>query len=74
MTNKIKVHTTLEFKNCNSQHIVLNWIIPVTHQAKVTKFGTHVVEDQSEGTMSQIFDLGLSFHVMQSRKLCCKKL
>ena len=73
MTNKIKVHTTLELEYCNFQHIVLNWIVSVTHQAKVTKFGTHVVEDQSEGTMSQISDLGLSFHFMQSRKLCCKK-
>ena len=55
VTYKIKVHTTLEFKNCNFQYIFLNWIISVTNGAKVTQFGTHVVEDHSEGTMSHIF-------------------
>ena len=32
-----------------------------------------VVEDHSEGTVSQIFDLGPSFYFMKSRKLSCKK-
>ena len=71
--NKIEVHATLEYKNCIFQYIILNLIISVIHGAKITKFGTHVVEDRSEGTVSQIFDLGLSFYFMQSRKLGCKK-
>ena len=73
VANKIEVHTTLEFKNCNFQYILLNLIISIIHGVKITEFGTHVVEDHSEGTVSQIFDLGLSFHFMQSRKLGCKK-
>ena len=43
VANEIEVHTTLEFKN---------WIISVTHGGKVPKFGTHVVEDHSEGIVS----------------------
>ena len=53
VANKIEEHTTLEFENF--QYIFLNWIISVIHEAKVTKFGTHVVKDHSEGTLSQIF-------------------
>ena len=45
VAKKIKVHTTLEIKICNFKYIFLNWIISVVHGAKVTKFGTHVVED-----------------------------
>ena len=38
------------------------WIISVIHGAKVTKFGTHVVEDYLEGTISQFFFIqGLVF-------------
>ena len=73
VANKIQVHATLEYKNCNFQYIILNLIISVIHGANVTKFGTHVVGIHSKGTVSQIFDLGLSFHFMQSRKLSCKK-
>ena len=73
VANKIKVHTTLEFKNCNFQYFFSNLIISVIHGAKITKFDTHVVEDHSEGAVSQIFDLGLTFHFMQSRNLSCKK-
>ena len=72
VANKIKEHTTWEFKICNFQQQKLNWIISVIHKAKVTKFGTHVVNDHSEGTMSQIFYLWLSSHCMKSRKLSCK--
>ena len=61
VANKIEVHTTLEFNNCNFQYIFLNLIISVNHGAKVTKFGKHVVKDHSEGSVSQIVDLGLSF-------------
>ena len=53
VANNIEEHTTLEFENF--QYIFLNWIISVIHEAKVTKFGTHVVKDHSEGTLSQIF-------------------
>ena len=73
VANNIEVHATLEYKNCNFQYICLNLIISVIHGAKITKFGTHVVGDYSGGTLSQIFDFGLSFHFMQSRKLSCKK-
>ena len=51
VANRIKVHPTLEYKNCNFQYIILNFIISVIHGAKITKFGTHGVEDHSEGTM-----------------------
>ena len=55
VTNEIEVHTTWEFKNCNFQYIFLKWIISVIYGPNITKFGTHVVKDHSEGTMSQIF-------------------
>ena len=74
VADKIEVHTTSEFKNCNFQYVLLNCIISVIiHGAKVTKFDTHVVDNHSEGTMSQIYYLGLSFYLMKSRKLRCKK-
>ena len=69
VVNKIEVQSTLEFKNCNFQNILLNWIISVIHGAKIIKFGTHVLEDYSEGTVSHIFYLGPSFYFMKSRKL-----
>ena len=68
VANKIEVQATLVYKNCNFQYIFINLIFSVIHGAKITKLGTHVVEDYSEGTLSQIFDLGLSFYFMQSRK------
>ena len=40
----------------------LNWIISVIDGAKITKFGTPLVEGHSEGTVSQIFNLGPSFY------------
>ena len=73
VANKIEVQATLKYKNCNFQYIFLNLIISVIHGAKITKLGTHVVEDHSEGNMSQILYLGLSFYFMQSRKSSCKK-
>ena len=36
------------------------------------KFGRHVVKGHSEGTVSQIFDLGPSFYFMKCRKLNVK--
>ena len=53
--NKIDVHSTREFKNCNFQYIFLNLIISVIDGPKFTKFGTPLVEGHSEGTVSQIF-------------------
>ena len=73
MDNKIELHAILEYKHYNFQHIFFNLIISVIQGAKITKFGTHVAEDHSEGTMSQIFYLGLCFYFIQSRKLSCKK-
>ena len=73
MANKIEAHTTLEFKNCNFQYIFLNLIISVIYGANITIFGTHEVDDHSEGTASQIFYLGHRFYFMKSRKLGCKK-
>ena len=40
---------------------------------KLMKFTIHALEGHSEGTVSQIFDLGLSFYFMQSRKKSFKK-
>ena len=37
------------------------------------KFKIHVLEGHSEGTVSQISDLDLSFYFMQSRKKSLKK-
>ena len=72
--NKIEVYSTWEFENCNFQYFFLNLIISVINGAKFTKFETPLVEGHSEGTMSQIFDIGPIFSFMKSRKLSCKKL
>ena len=55
VSNKTEVYTTWQLKNCNSQNIFMNLIISVIYGAKFTKFGTPLVEDHSEGTVSQIF-------------------
>ena len=73
VVNKIEVHTTSKFKNYNFQYIFLNWIISVIHRANATKFGTHIVKDHPEGTMSQNLYLGLSSYFVKSRKLGCKR-
>ena len=41
--------------------------------SKLMKFEIHVLQGHSEGNVSQIFDLGLSFYFMQSRKKSFKK-
>ena len=66
--NKIELYMPWEFKNCNFQYFFSKWIFSVIYDAKFTKFETCVVEGRTEGTVSQIFDLGLSYHFMQSRK------
>ena len=73
LTYTVEIHPTLEFKSCNFQYFFLNWIISDIYEAKITKFGTCVVDDHSEGTVSQIFELGPSFNFMKSRKLSCRK-
>ena len=62
VTNKKEAHTAWEFENCNVKNIFLNWIISVMERAKSTKFNTHVNKGHSEGTMSQISNLGPSFY------------
>ena len=69
----VEIHPTWEFKSCNFQYIFLNWIFSVIYEPKITKFGTCVVNDHSEGTVSQIIDLGPSLYFMKSRKSSCKK-
>ena len=73
VTYIVEIHPTWEFKSCNFQNIFLNWIFSVIYESNITKFGTCVVDDHSEGTVSQIFYLGPSFCFMKSRKLSCKK-
>ena len=51
----------------------LNWDISVRNGAKFIKFVILVVGGHTEGTVSQIFHLGPSFHFMKSRKFSCKK-
>ena len=69
MNNEIKSRTKLEFRNCNFSYIFLNWINSVICEAKLTKFGAHVVGGHLEDTVSQIFYSGLSFNFMKSRNL-----
>ena len=64
VTYTVEIHPTWEFKSCNFQYIFLNWIFSVNYEAKITKFGICIVEGHSEGTMSQIFFLCLSFYFM----------
>ena len=73
MENEIEVKTKREFKNCNFQQYFLNLNISVINDAKFITFGTLVVNEYMEGTVSQISYLGFSFYFMKSRKLCYKK-
>ena len=73
MSNKIKSQIKREFRNCNFSYIFLNWNISVIIGVKSIKLGTLVVNAHSEGTVSQIFYLGLSFYFMKSGKFSCKK-
>ena len=66
---KIEVYTTWEFKTFNFQFISLNLFFSLIYGANFTRFGRHVAKDHSEGTMSQILDLGPSSYFMKSRKL-----
>ena len=72
VNNKIEAYTPCKLKNCNFQYIFLNLITSVIDGAKFMKFGRHVVKGHSEGTVSQIFDLGPSFYFMKCRTLNVK--
>ena len=71
--NKVELLTAWKIKKCNFQSYILKWIVSVIYGGKFINFGTHLVEGHSEGTMSQIFNLGLSSFVIMSRKLSCKR-
>ena len=47
--------------------------ISVNKILRHTKFGMHTDEIQMEGTVSQIFEIELSFDLMKCRKLFWKK-
>ena len=73
--NEMKVYTKRVFRNSNFQQIFLNWYtcISIINGANLVNFGRLVVGGHLEGTMSQIFCLGLSFHYMKFRKFSCRK-
>ena len=73
MSNEIKSQIKREFRNCNFSYIFLNWNISVIIGAKLIKLCTLVVNAHWEGTVSQIFYLGLSLYFMKSGKFSCKK-
>ena len=75
MSNDIKSHTKLEFRNCifSNNFLILILIISVIYGSEFTKFGTHAVAGHFEGTVSQNLYLGPSFNFMKSRKLRGKK-
>ena len=54
----------MEIKKLPFSIIFFNWNISVIYGAKFTNFGTHLVEGHLEGTVSQIFYLGLGCHLM----------
>ena len=64
VTYTVQIHLTWEFKSCNFPYILLNWLISVNYEANITKFGTCIVEGHSEGTVSQMVYLVLSFYFM----------
>ena len=64
VTYTVEIKPTWEFKSSNFQYIFLNWIISVIYKANITKFRTCIVRGHSEGTVSQIFYLSLSFYFM----------
>ena len=64
VTYTVEINPTCKFKSCNFQYIFLNWIISVIYEVKIIKFGTCIVKGHSEGTVSLILYLGLSFYFM----------
>ena len=62
-----------KFENSHFFLYFLNKDISFNIPWKLMKVKIHVLEGHSEGTLSQIFYLGLSFYFMQSRKKSFKK-
>ena len=62
-----------KFENSLFLKYFLNKDISFNILWKFMKFKIHVLDGHSEGTVSQIFDLGLRFYFMQSRKKSFKK-
>ena len=68
VTHTVEIHQTWEFKSCNFQNNFLNWIYSVIYEANITKFGTCVVDDHSEGTVSQMQKIPKSFPFFDIKK------
>ena len=58
----------VELENLNFYQHFFNMDISLHNQHKLLRFCLCVLHDHIEGTLSQIFDLGPSFHFMRSRK------
>ena len=69
MGNEVNVYINREFKKKYFHSNFFNWNISVNDCGNLMKFDRHVVRVYSEGTVSQIFYLGSSFHLMNSRNL-----
>ena len=69
ISSEIRVGIKREFRNCNFSNICLNCNISLIIGPKLVKFGTCTVKTHSEGTVSQIFYLDLSFYFMLSRNV-----
>ena len=57
-----------ELKILNFYQHFFNMDISLQNQQKILKFCLCVFQDHIEGILSQIFDLGSTFHFMKSRK------
>ena len=69
ISSEIRVGIKREFRNCNFSNILLNWNNSLIIGPKLVKFGTCTAKTHSEGTVSQIFYLDLSFYFMLARNL-----
>ena len=66
--------SVIEIEKLNFSTFFLNQDISLNIVLNRLKFGLPVDETHSEGTVSQIFYLGLSFHLVKSRKKYFQKL
>ena len=69
MGTKVDAYINRELKKLDFHSSYLNWNISVNNCGNLMKFGRHIVKVHSEGTLSQNFYLGSSFHFMNSRNL-----
>ena len=69
--NDISLDSQMEilYNNMNYGNVGTELDMHDIHGAKTITFGTLIVDGHLEGTVSQIFYLGPSFHFMKSRKL-----